>query len=361
MTRSHHIPFNPHSALSAEYVLIPLEHSAGRVAAVHLNRYPPGDMFLCAGEILSASTVESLIKAVSAGEDIKGLVLRPEGPYVRVVDMPAYEVRCRKACGLTAQEIDAYCALFIETFSNGPYNQHSYRKDAWDTPISATQALYDRLPKKLDYVSIEHIDAFDLPDDLTLFHHPKITRAILTDRFSDPGYIGLLYERGTQNLKGFCSARVVPLERAWSTEEWKFPLLMSGNTDHEADEDRFFDKVYAAFNLRPNSEILSVSGLAIHPDVRGRDGWYAKLMAATVSAVTPQHAGLPGLTEISQTGSGRILNSAVSTKVVCGILENGNPLAFTPLASHWLWHYEGPSKRLTQAIRDQIQKERRNA
>ena len=361
MTRSNYTPFNPYKALSAKRVLLPLETAVGRILAMHLNLYPPGDMYLCAGELLSSENLASLTQAISEGDDIKGLIWKDDRPYVWVVDVPEYEIRLRAARGLITQEIKAYCRLFIETFANGPYNQHSYKIGACESPLSATEAMYGRSPKKRDYVNIRDIHAFELPDDMTLYHDPKITEAVLTNRFSDPGYVGLLYEAGTQNLKGFCSARVVTLRRAWETEEWKYPLILSGNQEQKANETRFFDRVYSAFDLRPDSRILSVSGLAIHPDVRGRDGWYGKLMAATVSNVTPEHARLPGLTEISQTGSGRTLNSAVSTKVVSGILENGNPLAYTPLASHWLWHYEGPRKRLTRAIRNQIQRERQNA
>ena len=361
MTHSTYTPFNPHKALSAKRVLLPVETAVGRILAMHLNLYPPGDMYLCAGERLSSENLESLTQAISEGDDIKGLIWKDERPHVWVVEMAEYEIRYREASSLTTQEIKSYCSLFIETFTNAPYNQHSFRDDDWEAPLSATEAIYGRPPKRRDYVGIEDIDAFELPDDLTLYHEPQITEKVLTDRFSDPGYVGLMYESGTQNLKGFCFARVVTLERAWTTEEWKHPLILNGSKDHESDEPQFFEAVNAAFNLRPDSKILSVSGLAIHPDVRGRDGWYGKLMAATVRNVTPEHARLPGLTEISKTGSGRILNSAVSTKVVSGILENGNPLAYVPVSSHWLWHYEGPRKRLTQVIRDQIQKERQNA
>lgn len=352
--------FNPNKAYLSHKELVPLSQALGRVVAVHVNLYPPGDMYLCAGETLLPSHVKALNTAIADGEELQGILLTNGSPHIWVVEEPDYEIVIKNPQTLTGKEIEDYTSLYREVFSNSPYNAMAYREGAWNVPLSAAEVILGRQGSRRDYVDIQTIDDFQLPQGLRRYMDPDETKRVLIDRFSDPGYMALLYEMATQTLRGFCFARVVTLQRVWETEEFKWPLILSGNRHVQANESIFFRKMDAAFNLKPESQVLSVSGQAIHPKVRGRDGWFGKIMAATASQITPQHASLPGLTEISRTGSGRILNAAVSTKVVSGILENGNPLAYMPLASHSLWCYEGPPSRLKSVIRAQIRKERRN-
>ena len=352
--------FNPNKAYLSPKELVSLKRALGRAVAVHVNLYPPGDMYLCAGEILALDHVEAINTAIAEGEELQGVTLRSGIPYIWVVEEPDYKIVIKNPQTLTSKEIRDYTSLYREVFSNSPYNAMAYREGAWDAPLSAAEVILGRQPSRRDYVDIQTIDDFQLPQGLRRYMDPDETERVLIDRFSDPGYISLLYETATQTLRGFCFARAVTLQRVWETEEFKWPLILSGNRHLEANSSLFFEKMAAAFNLKPESQVLSVSGQAIHPKVRGRDGWFGKIMASTASQITPQHASLPGLTEISRTGSGRILNAAVSTKVVSGILENGNPLAYMPLASHSLWCYEGPPSRLKSVIRAQIRKERRN-
>ena len=351
--------FCPNHAFLADKEDVPLESALERKSGVLVNLYPPGDIVLCAGEAITQAQITLIEDAIHAGEDVLGLTcLNP--PMISVVKRPAYEIVTPNPQALSRKEVHDYCNLFREVFYNPPYCQLAYRGQDWKHPLSASEVIYGRPPSKRDYVDIETIDNFDLPSDLSAYMDKSITEAVMSDRFRDPGYMALLYETSTGKLKGFCYARVVTLRRVWETEEFKWPLILSGNKSIVADEDRFFSRIESEFGLKPDMKILSVSGQAIHPDVRGRGGWFGKLMAATVQQISVEHAGLPGLTELSASGPSRTLNAAVAKKICEGILKNGHPLAFVPTASHSLWHYEGPPSRLIQAIRNYIQKEKSN-
>ena len=359
-TDNTYVPFFPSKAMLSSNEAILLKNAIGHESASLVNLYPPGDIVLCQGEVISDEHVETILNAINDGEDVLGLVqLHP--PYISVVKRPDYEIVIRDPQEITSREIKNYCDLFRETFYNPPYSQLAYEGEDWRNSLSASQVIYGRLPSKHDYVDIETIDNFELPQNFSIYMDRKETEKVLSNRFRDPGYMALLYETATGNLKGFSHARVATLRRVWETEEFKWPLILSGNKRITANEELFFSRMKSEFNLKPESKILSVSGQGIHPDVRGRDGWFGKLMAATVSQISIEHASLPGLTELSSHGASRVLNSSVSTKVCEGILENGNPLAYVPTASHSLWHYSDPSgSRLIKAIRNQILKDRSN-
>ncbi len=359
-TKNNYIPFNPAKAFESKVEWVPLEKALGRTSARLVNYYPPGDIALCLGEIVTSRHISRFRSAHQRKDDAFGLKMVNGQPHVLVTIDPKYKIVTRDPQTLTSAEIKAYTTLFRETFANAPYSQMAYAGECWENALSASQVIYDRTPSKQDYVGIQTIDGFTLPEGLHLYMEKGETEKVLADRFSDGGYLALLYETATQRLCGFCFARVASLRRIWETEEWKWALILNGNRTIEANEKLFFEKMYEAFSLSPETIVLSVSGQAIHPDVRGRSGWFGKLMKATVSQFTVEDACLPGLTELSQSGSGRILNEAVAHKVVGGILENGNPLAYVPLASHSLWHYEGPPERLLHAIRNQIRKEKGN-
>lgn len=358
-TQKNFTPFIPSEAILAQKEDILLSTALGRVSASLVNLYPPGDILLSIGEVISKNHISMVFDAVSSGNDVLGLT-QNEPPMIRVVKRPDYEIIRRNPQTLSRKEIKVYCDLFRETFYNSPYNQLAYANDDWKNPLSASQVIYGRSPSKRDYVDIETIDKFELPDHLSFYMDKDETEKVLTDRFRDEGYLALLYETATGQLKGFCFGRVVTLQRVWETEEFKWPLILAGNKSVVANEALFFSRVKEEFGLTPNSKIMSVSGQAIHPDVRGKDGWFGKLMEATVSQVSLEAARLPMLTEISTHGASRILNASIATKVCEGILENGNPLAYAPTASHTFWIYEGPPSRLNQSIRNQIKKEKNN-
>jgi len=356
--------FSPHKAILSRKEDVLLSTAIGCTSANLVNLYPPGDIVLCAGEEITTTHIRLITDALNAAEDVLGLTqIHP--PMVSVVKRPDYKILTRDPQTLSVQEIKAYCNLFRESFYNAPYNQLAFniqKKDGWQTPLSASEAIYGRTPTKHDYVDIGTIDNFKLPDHLAFYMDKDETEKVLTERFKDPGYMALLYETATGQLKGFLHTRVVTLRRVWETEEFKLPLILAAEKFKKsvvADETRFFTRVEAEFGLKPDSKILSVSGQAIHPDVRGKDGWFGKIMKAASDQVSFADSKLPMLTEISSHGSSRVLNSAIAIKVCKGILENGNLLAFAPTASHTLRVYDDP-ERLTQAIRHQIKMERHN-
>ena len=53
--------FNPNKAYLSPKELVSLKRALGRAVAVHVNLYPPGDMYLCAGEILALDHVEACL------------------------------------------------------------------------------------------------------------------------------------------------------------------------------------------------------------------------------------------------------------------------------------------------------------
>ena len=338
---------------------VPLSKAEGHICAAPVLSRRDQSRLVKAGELLTAEKL-SIIAAEGAAHNND-----PTGAEVRKLSVLAdktvsHFILLHDPRTLSDAEITDYANLFRETFSNPPYNQMAFAPPHWDRPLGAAEVLYDRPPSKSDYVALTDIDNYALPHHLLPFMDPVTTQAVIAERFTDPGYLACLYECGSGRLCGFSFARIATLSRVWETEEWCWPLILRGERGIMSNHHAFFSKMKRAFNIGPNDRIVSVSGQAIHPSVRGRGDWFAQLMAATCFGITPEHAALPGLTELSKTGSSRLLNMAVATKTVTDILENGNPLAYVPLASHSLWHYEGPTTRLRDAIRRQIKQERVN-
>ncbi|WP_371396659.1 hypothetical protein [Fretibacter rubidus] len=328
---------------------VPLSQAVGQICAVPILSHNGRERLVKAGKVFTLEAVSRIATEIGSC-DVCILRDNTVSHFILLHDPQA----------LSDGEITDYADLFREIFSNPPYNQMAFAPPRWDMPLGATEVLYDRQAEKTDYVGLADIDRHVLPQHLLSYMDRTITRAVMADRFSDPGYLACLYECGSGRLCGFSFARVATLSRIWQTEEWCWPLILRGDRSVKSDGDSFFAKMKQAFGISPDDRIVSVSGQAIHPSVRGRADWFAQLMAATCFGFTSEHAALPGLTELSKTGPSRLLNTAVAVKTVTGILENGNPLAYVPLASHSLWHYEGPKTRLRDAIRRQIKQERAN-
>ncbi|HFE39621.1 MAG TPA: SET domain-containing protein-lysine N-methyltransferase [Gammaproteobacteria bacterium] len=354
MTHTTHIE-TPAKAFFKETVYMPLVDAVGRISSTLISAYPPGIAIINIGTMISNSHVKKLRALHDRGVKIHGINMDGRAMIGVVSDeFPDYTIEFFDPHTVNTLIIQECTNLFRETFSNAPYNQFAYDKSDPQKIYSASELIFGRAAHKADYVDLDTMDKFLMPDRFIRFMDPDTCFDSLRDRFSDTGYLALLRERKTNTLKGFLHIRAASLRRVFETEEWRFPLLLSGNKSLRADAACFFDKMEYHFNLTSDDFVLSVSAQLIHPDLRGKNRLFADLMKKVAHHISPTHAALPGLTELSQTGTGRVLNEAVAERVVYGVLDNGNPLGFTARASSSIWYYEGPHKRFVHAVRTKI-------
>jgi hypothetical protein len=345
----------PTQAFFKETVQISLDNAVGRTSSTLVSVYPPGVAIINVGTRITDAHVEVLKSLHERGVKVHGINMDTGAMISVIVDEgPDYIIEFFDPGSVSLSIIQECTDLFRETFSNDPYNQFAYEKHNPQKVHSASELIFGRAAHKTDYVDLDTMDSFDIPDGFARYMDPQICFESLQDRFSDVGYLALLRERKTGHLKGFLHIRVGSLKRIYETEEWKFPLLLSGDTSFQSDQKNFFQKMEYHFELAPDDLVLSVSAQLIHPDLRGKNRLFANLMKTVADHISPVHAALPGLTELSNEGTGRVLNEAVAERIVHGVLENGNPLGFTARASSSIWHYEGPYQRLVHAVRTKI-------
>ena len=330
---------NPRAAYYAPSERVPAKRASGRISAECRRRYPPGVPILAFGDRVDADMLRQ------PGDD----------GTVRVVAQPTVSIDAVAASALTPQCMADFADLFRETFANAPYGQFAYDRHAGRV-LSITEAL--DTPQR--YLSLSQMEAEVHHAGLVPFMDPQRTRALIGERFEDPGIVARAICSVTDRLLGAVHVRQATLERLFDTEDWLRPYqwLAAHEGMPTTDPQTFFSLADFHFGLSRRSAVVTVSAQMVHPDLRGGDV-FAKLMRAAAEALPVEWGVLPLLSESRADTPAHVLNTGVHERCVHGMLPTGHALLFCQRLASALWFFEGPPSRIATRIRGTVQQKRK--
>lgn len=186
----------------------------------------------------------------------------------------------------------------------------------------------------------EEINTIKLPDGFYRWSDPDICRKLIADRLSDPGYVTLVRDKTTMELIGLLHSRMGTVERLFMTEEWYNPCLFSKYQNDQLldNPERFYEKIRSHFQLTETEHCMTISAQILHPSALGGDIFYA-MMRSMALKITPEHANLPLICEISPEGTAHVLNIAASRRIVFDVIKNGHPVVYSEKTSDALYPF----------------------
>lgn len=197
------------------------------------------------------------------------------------------------------------------------------------------------LPEKEEY-SLEELESVPLEDTPFLrWVDRKLSRKVMADRFTDPGYLILILHKRSGEIAGILHARTATLRRLWETEEWANSWLMSWLefTPCPEEEARFFQRAQFHLDLHPEDQLLTVSLQYLAPALRGTDAFHA-MHRKLAEMIDPEHALLPLMAEIPDEGVAHILGRAIAERYIYEMLPNGRGVIFARNAVSCLAYFK---------------------
>lgn len=353
----------PHQAYFTQTERTPLSQSIGCVSATTLTTYPPGVPIIYPGTVIRKHHVQKLEAAFLAGETIIGIDMGSDCSLevVAVANLVSemstsnrYEIRTMRASEINRQTIFDFADFFAAGFAGPPYNHFAFHES---DPLTSypPHHTFDKGGKAIEakaWYDIDELERIKLKP-VGGFHRwvdrNKCQKEMIR-RFNDDGYVTLVIDPSTENIKGILHARVATVKHLYNTEEWADPLIFStyqeagGHRGAGVDEPAFFNKMQYHFGLSPSDKVCTISAQLLHPDIRGTDIFF-DMMKSMANLVTPEHASLPLITEIPNEGTAHIINIATMERLIHGTLPNGHPLVFSKRTSNALFYYIARSRK----------------
>lgn len=369
-------------AFTAPTERVDLSAATGRLAASTIRQYPPGIPEIIPGMRYSSESVRSLEEAHAAGSDIIGVdmtsdrlvdVLRVEATAKNQLDIQTFESK-----SLSPEVANEVADYFRQSFCAAPYFHFAFHEsDPLQSlphtldfnPYTVSTALSDSEKRKVCQESLretayrkalkegspDDLDSIILPDGFFRWTDKEICRTQIKSRLTDPGYVTLVRDPKLGTLRGLLHSRVGTVERLFHSEEWSDPLHFSTFNDETLHDDpeRFFGLIDYHFGLKPSDPVMTISAQVLDPDVQGGENFY-KMTRSMSLRVTPEHAELPFLSEIPSFGTAHTLNTALTDRVIFGLLKNEHPLVFCRKTSETLFPYIGDKSHWHYAIRKAV-------
>ena len=162
-----------------------------------------------------------------------------------------------------------------------------------------------------------NLDLIDLPAGFHRWTDKGICRTQMKSRLRDPGYVTLVRDPETKELRGLLHTRMGSVGRLFQSEEWSDPLLFSQHKDDRvlADPQVFFEKIAYHFGLKPHDKVMTTSAQVLHPNIQGGEVFY-NMMKSMALKIKPKHAALPILSEIPPHGTAHTLNTTLNERIV---------------------------------------------
>ena len=369
-------------AFSAPTERVELNAAMGRVAATTIRQYPPGIPEIIPGMTYSSQSIESLEDAHAAGRDIIGVdmsadklvdVLKTKAVRKNKLDIQTFD--SQSICSEVGSEIADY---FRQSFCAAPYFHFAFHEsDPLQSlphtldfnPYTVSTALSDPIKRKACQESLRetayrealkdgspnNLDSIILPDGFFFWTDKEICRRQIQDRLTDPGYVTLVRDRAQGKLRGLLHSRVGTVERLFHSEEWSDPLHFSTYKDEALrdDPERFFGLIDYHFGLKPGDPVMTISAQVLDPDIQGGENFYDMTRSMSLR-VSPEHAELPFLSEIPSFGTAHTLNTALTDRVIFGLLKNEHPVVFCCKTAETLFPYIGDKSHWHYAIRKAV-------
>ena len=371
---------------STEWVKI--ENAVDRIAASTIRQYPPGVPEIIPSMTYTRRIISKLDDAFKANSNIVGIDLA----YERLVEVVCRPTRLGKLDQydiITMISAEVSEALTIEIadffgagFSAWPYYHFAmHEKDPlttlppslnfkmWEKALQIKDAgeretLKDKLlaqahEKIKNWYSSAELDAISLPNRFYRWTDPHICRKQIRDRLSDPGYVTLVRDRPTGQLRGLLHSRLGTIKRLFLSEEWANPCLFSRYENSELLDnfERFYRKIRFHFNMIPEDECMTISAQILHPSAHGGEIFYA-MMRSMALEVSPDHAVKPLICEIPPAGTAHTLNVASSRKIVFDVIKNGHPVVYCKKASDALFPFIAGKSHWMHALKSEMRNQR---
>ena len=372
----------PWTAFAAETERVPLRAAKGRVAASTIRQYPPGIPEVIPGMRYSAKTIKLLEDAHANGGEIIGVDMQTD----RLVEVLAsnktpqnkFDIQTYDAQSLSGDIANEIADYFRRSFCEAPYFHFAFHEsdplqslphtldfEAYIVSVALSnpqqrKACQDTLrdvayQRAMKSGSTNNLDNIDLPPGFFLWTDKEICRVQIKDRLTDPGYVTLVRHSEHGQLCGLLHSRVGTVDRLFRSEEWSNPLHFSAYNDDSLhdDPDRFFDLIDYHFDLKPSDPVMTISAQVLDPDVQGGENFY-KMTQSMSLRVSPEHAEIPFLSEIPAFGTAHTLNTALTDRVIFGLLKNEHPLVFCSRTSQTLFPYISDKSHWHYALRKAV-------
>lgn len=335
---------DPFETYRARSEWVDLDNAIGRVSARPVTIYPPGTSQLALGERITRQKILGLKAVMNEGATIEGL-----NQTTRQVEVVSQSDNVAASCKL---EVYKSYEITPEIASEvGDYNAHIWAGSPFDhfafdpeNPKVSTSpyALPSEiaLPKK-DAYTLDELEGISLDGTgLKRCVERSRSRQVIADRLRDPGYLILLRDRATGVIVGVLHGRAASLERLWLTEEWANPRLYSSLPFREDPDQRrrFYQRMRFHFSLNPRDHVFTISLKYIAPHLRGTDAFH-RMHRKIAEIMTPEHALLPLVAEIADSGSGHILSRAITDSYIYELLPNKHGVVYSQKALHCLSYF----------------------
>jgi len=379
MTSKSETTFSPWEAFISRTESIPLEQAKGRIAATTIRQYPPGIPDVIPGMKYDDGAIMKLRSAIAA--DVNLIGINPESERaVDVVCTPIetgnkFDIQTLPSCDIPNHIGDEIADYFRVSFSGAPYFHFAchesdplqplprgldYAAYAVALGLSNTEVRSECQNTLIDLAIRSNIDSTELssetpvtlPKGFHLWTDKDVCRARIKDRLSDPGYVTLVRDRVSNQIKGLLHARMGTVARLFYTEEWSNPHIFSTFEDKNFRDESgvFFEKINYHFGLVQSDPVMTISAQVLDPDIQGGEAFY-DMMKSLAQNVSPKHAQLPVLSEIPAFGTAHILNTAMNERIVHGVLKNGHPLVFCRQFAGGLFPLIGAKKHWQHLLR----------
>ena len=95
---------------------------------------------------------------------------------------------------------------------------------------------------------------------------------------------------------------------------------------------------------------MTISAQVLAPEIQGGDVFY-QMIKPMAELISPQHAALPLLSEISLHGTAHVLNTSFTDRIVFGVLKNTHPLVYCSQMNQALFLFTSEKKHWHHALR----------
>lgn len=363
----HHNSYNIRDSFFAPTKLIPLEKAVGFIASSHGTITPPCRTIWGYGEPITVSIISTVSEALKAGKTVQGIEYSEGKTCIRVMDTNSrLHIETIQTPLKNATLTEDMADLFIGGWAAPPYCHAIIHEDYPNDPLSPA-AYLNAIEKTDSHVEQEWYTAAEVINlPLKSGYHHIVDRdlyiQLLTTRMRDTGYLTLVRDEGGQ-LVGILHCRSdISANHAAETEEWLYAhMLCDTLPETKGSKTRLLEKLEYHFGITAKHRINSISAQILHPDYRGTHVFY-DMMKSLIDTISPKHARLPLVCELSDEGStARIFNEAVMDKVVYDVLprENGHCVGYSERLSNAFFYYMGNKNHWRYVIQEQAKKIKR--
>lgn len=385
MEKSHPEIIEAWEAFISPVEKIPIDEAVGRVASSTIRQYPPGIPEIIPGMIYSKEIIKKLDSAFEAGSQIIGVNLESDRNVTVKIETTAnaqsniFITKTHLNTQITPAVADEIADFFNAGFSSAPYYHFAFHESdpltalppslnfaEWGELVGRSQDFDLEKTRQLSiaqnhlkrFYPLNQLNQIELPNGFHRWTDNEICRQNIKMRLADDGYVTLVREKVSHTLVGLLHARAATIERLFETEEWRNPLLFSQHHDSELSDtpDRFFNKIFEHFALRPEDQVMTISAQLLHPTAMGGAVFY-DMMRSVGLAINPAHARLPLLCEIPPDGTAHTLNTACASKLIFGVLNNDHPLIYSEKTSDALYPFIADKSHWNHALKSTLKEQ----